>query len=56
MNMQCIKEYKPSTTVQFEQTHYNKIQRMEKIEMTLQVTRKGGRDLLHSNLKLSPLV
>ena len=23
INMQCIKEYKPQTTIQYEQIHYN---------------------------------
>ena len=53
--MQCIKEYRPWAIVQYDQIHYNEIQRMEKIKMTLQVKRDGGCDLLHSNLKLSLL-
>ena len=42
INIQYIKEYRPSTTVQYEQIHYNEIQRMERIQMTLQVRKMGN--------------
>ena len=48
INMQCIKEYKPSANVQYEQIHYKEIKRVERIEKTLQVKESGEWNLLHS--------